>query len=132
MLYMSSGMFHFLNETTQKLNALTPDIERLVNNSIEWEGDIKKSFNSMQGSFDSIMKSYIGIKASMEEFKKAIASGQFNIKEISGDVVPNVNNTLLDVQELMIKLDSLMENYDRSPGDILFTQEQEKKGPGEE
>jgi phospholipid/cholesterol/gamma-HCH transport system substrate-binding protein len=121
-----------LNEITQKMNALTPDIERLVNNSIEWEGDIKDSFSAMQGSFDSIMQSYQGIKASMAEFKKVLESGQFNVKDIAGEVVPNVNNTLIDVQELMIKLDSVMENYDRTPNDILFKQEATKKGPGEE
>ena len=58
-------------------------------------------------------------------------SKDFNIKDIAGDVVPTMNNTLLEMQELMIRLDGMMETYERSPGDILFKQEEVKKGPGE-
>ena len=77
------------------------------------------------------MTSYIGIKGSMNEIKRAVASGEFNIKDIAGDIVPTMNNTLIDMQELIIRFDSFMEAYERSPGDILFKKEEPKKGPGE-
>jgi len=113
-----------LNSLSKKADDITPDIQKFINKSVSWE-------NSISGSFDSIMNSYVGIQSSMAEIKRAISSGEFNIKDIAADVVPTMNNTLLDIQELMIRLDSMMESYEKSPSDILFKQEESKKGPGE-
>ena len=110
---------------SHKMNNITPDIEKFIDKSVVWEDKIS-------GSFNSISMSYLGIKSSMDEFKHAISSGQFNIKEIAGDVVPTMNNTLINMQELMIEIDGIMNQYERSPGDLLFKQEELKKGPGEE
>lgn len=84
-----------------------------------------------QKKFDSIMNSYLGIRSSADEVKRAIASGEFNLKDIAGDMVPTVNTTLLEMQQLMIKLEGALNQYERSPSDVLFKQEQIKKGPGE-
>ncbi len=77
------------------------------------------------------MNSYLGIRSSMDEIKRAVSSGEFNFKEIASDIVPTMNNTLLDMQDLMIKLQDTLNQYDRSPSDILFKQEEIKKAPGE-
>lgn len=77
------------------------------------------------------MVSYLGIAESMAEIKRAVESGEFNVKDIASDVVPTMNNTLLEMQHLMIRVENLMHQYERSPGDILFKQEEIKKGPGE-
>ncbi len=114
-----------LNSLSGKIDTLTPNIDKFINKSVNWE-------NKIAGSFDSIMNSYVGIRGSMDEIRRAISNGEFNIKDIAADVVPTMNNTLLDMQELMIRLDSMMESYEKSPSDILFKQEEVKKGPGEE
>lgn len=116
--------FKNLDEITVKMNNLTPKLENFILHSTEWE-------NKIANSFGSIMGSYTGIKSSMAEIKRAVKSGEFNIKDIAADVVPTMNNTLIDMQELIIRFDSLMETYDRSPSDILFKKEEIKKGPGE-
>lgn len=113
-----------LDEITLKVNNLTPKLESFILHSTEWE-------NKIANSFASIMGSYVGIKSSMDEIKRAVESGEFNIKDIAGDVVPTMNNTLIDMQELIIRFDGFMETYERSPGDILFKKEESKKGPGE-
>ncbi|MDQ7044977.1 MAG: MlaD family protein [Sulfurimonas sp.] len=112
------------DDISDKANRLTPKFGAFIDSSTEWEDKIA-------GSFDSIMHSYTGIKGSMAEIRRAVKSGEFNIKDIASDVVPTMNNTLIDVQELIIRLDGLLETYERSPGDILFTKEKAKKGPGE-
>jgi len=114
-----------LDSITTKVDKLTPNINNLIDKSIKWEDKIATSF-------DSIQNSYLGIRSSMDEIKRAVSSGEFNIKEIAGDVVPTMNNTLLQMQELMIRIDSIMQQYERSPGDIFFKQEEPKKGPGEQ
>ena len=114
-----------IDNFTKKIDNMTPNVDKFIDNSIVWEDKISSSFNS-------IMVSYLGIKSSMDEIKRAVASGEFNIKDIAGDVMPTLNNTLHEAQELMIKLDGIVEQYERSPGDILFKQEEPKIGPGEE
>ncbi|WP_455755513.1 MlaD family protein [Sulfurimonas sp.] len=114
-----------LDSLSGKVDKLTPNIDKFIDKSVLWEDKISSSFNS-------IMNSYVGIRASMDEIKRAVSSGEFNIKEIAGDVVPTMNNTLLEMQELIIRVDSIVEQYERSPGDILFKQEESKKGPGED
>ncbi|MCW8837315.1 MAG: MCE family protein, partial [Thiovulaceae bacterium] len=74
---------------------------------------------------------YMGIRSSMDVFKASVASGDFDIKEITSDIVPTLNNTLLELQRLIISLDSLMQQYEKSPGDILFKTQELNKGPGE-
>ncbi|MBC8238747.1 MAG: MCE family protein [Helicobacteraceae bacterium] len=113
-----------IDSISAKVDKIAPNVDVFIDKSVQWE-------NKIALSFDSIMQSYIGIRGAMDEIKRAVASGEFNIKDIAGDVVPTMNNTLLDMQELMIKLDGLMEHYERSPGDVIFQQEEIKKGPGE-
>ena len=113
-----------LDSMSAKVDSIAPNVNKFIDKSIEWE-------DKVSGSFESIMKSYTVIASSMKEFKGAVASGQFNMKDIAGDVVPAMNNTLLEMQELMIRVESMMQKYERSPGDLLFKQEEVKKGPGE-
>ena len=113
-----------IDSITAKVDNIVPKVDAFIDKSVDWE-------NKIAGSFDSIMQSYVGIRGSMDEIKRAIASGEFNIKDIAEGVVPTVNNTLLEMQELMIRIDSVMQSYERSPGDVIFKQEEIKKGPGE-
>jgi phospholipid/cholesterol/gamma-HCH transport system substrate-binding protein len=114
-----------LNSSSKKLDEMMPRIDKFLNGSMIWEDKISESFKS-------IMNSYLGIKGTMDLFREALASGDFNIKEISSDIVPSLNNTLMQMQELMIKIEEAINQHERSPGDILFKQEKIKKGPGEE
>jgi len=109
---------------TSNIDKMIPNIDNFIYSSKEWETNINNSFTS-------IMESYVGITASMDEIKRAVASGEFNVKEITSDLVPTMNNTLLDMQDLMVKFGETLEQYDRSPSDILFKQEEINKGPGE-
>jgi phospholipid/cholesterol/gamma-HCH transport system substrate-binding protein len=120
---LHSSLENFDN-ATRKVDLMMPKIEHFVDKSVVWEDKISSSF-------ESIMTSYIGIRSSMDEIKRAIASGEFNFKEIAGDVVPTMNNTLLEMQHLMIDVENLLNRYERSPADILYKQEEIKKGPGE-
>ncbi|MEA1955928.1 MAG: MlaD family protein [Campylobacterota bacterium] len=113
-----------LDSTTAKLDVMIPYIDKFIESSITWEDNISNSFSS-------IMESYLGIKSSMDEFKRAMSSGEFNIKEITNDTIPIINNAMLEMQALMIKVEDSLNKYDRSPSDILFRQEEIKKGPGE-
>jgi phospholipid/cholesterol/gamma-HCH transport system substrate-binding protein len=121
---------HFQNSVenidlaSAKINKLMPKVEKFIDNSVEWENKLAKNFQT-------IMESYLGIKGSMDVFKASVARGDFNIKNITSELVPTINNTLLDMQQLIIRLDSLSEQYEKSPGDILYKTQEINKGPGE-
>jgi phospholipid/cholesterol/gamma-HCH transport system substrate-binding protein len=106
------------------MDRLVPNVESFIEKSEDWE-------NKISYSFDSIMTSYLGIKASMNEIKRAVSSGEFNIKEISADLVPTMNNTFLEMQELMVKFEDVLQDYKNSPSDLLYKREEIKKAPGE-
>ncbi len=113
-----------LNSSSEKLDKLIPRVGEFMEKSGKWEDDISTAFKS-------IMSSYVGIKDSMELFKKALQSGDFNIKEMTSDILPSMNNTLLDMQNLIIKIEETLNKHERSPSDIILMQEKIKKGPGE-
>jgi len=113
-----------MESLTHKIDILLPKVNHLIDKSIVWEGDISKSMSS-------IMESYIGITATMNEIKRAVANGEFNIKEISADIVPTMNDTFMQMQELMIRVEDTLKEYKRSPSDVLFKKEAIQKAPGE-
>lgn len=113
-----------LDNFSAKLDNTLPKVENFIEKSKEWEDKISYSFNS-------IMTSYLGIKSSMNEIKRAVSSGEFNIKEISAGIVPTMNTTFLEMQELMVKFESVLEEYKKSPSDLLYKKEAIKKAPGE-
>ncbi len=113
-----------MEAATHKIDMMIPNVDILVENSLVWQDKIAQSFGS-------IMNSYLGIRSSMDEIKRAVASGEFNIKEISSEIVPTMNDTFVEMQELMIKVEEVLEQYKRSPSDILYKQEAIQKAPGE-
>ena len=114
-----------IDNMSAKLDKMMPNIDGFVDKSIVWEDKISTSF-------ESIMNSYVGIRGSMDEIKRAVSSGEFNIKDIAGDMVPTINSTMVEMQHLIIRLDNMLNQYERSPSDILYKKEEIKKGPGEE
>lgn len=114
-----------VDHLTYKIDKVTPNVDKFITKSTEWEDGIKKSF-------DSIMNSYLTIQGTMAEVKRAVQSGEFNVKGVADDVVPTINASMVEMQNLMIKIEAMLDKYERSPGDILFKREEIKKGPGEE
>lgn len=113
-----------LDSVSAKVDKLVPKVDAFVQNSVKWE-------DKTTDALSSIKTSYLSIRAAMDEVKKAMAKGDFNVKGIADDVVPNLNGTMDQLQQLMIKLEDMLNKYDRSPRDILFKEEEVKKGPGE-
>lgn len=114
---------HFHN-VMANLDTTVAKIGGLVDHTVSWEDNVSKSLQA-------VMKSYKKIDATMMQFKKALGEGQFNFKEISSDLVPNINNALIQLQETMLQLDGTLKGYERSPSDLLFKREEIKKAPGE-
>ena len=113
-----------LNRASKKLDETIPKLTKLIEKSDKWEDEIVLSFKSIKDS-------YLGIEDSMTTFKTSLQNGDFNIKEITNDLVYNINQTLLEIQLLTNKSNEAINKYERSPADMIFKKEQIKKGPGE-
>ena len=102
-----------IQSTTKKFDAMVPNIDRLIEKSIAWE-------KGVNASLDSIMHSYLGIHATMEVFKKTLH-----------ETTPILNTTMQDFQETLLKMEEILEQYQRSPSDIIYKEQELQKAPGE-
>jgi phospholipid/cholesterol/gamma-HCH transport system substrate-binding protein len=110
---------------SQKLNNLMPDVNRFLSDTKKWE-------ESTADSFHSIEVSYLGLDTSMDKIQDAFHKGEEDFKELKSDLIPTMNATFLDMQNLMIRIEEALELYKESPSDILFKSRESKKAPGEE
>ena len=124
----SINHFHNILENsdniTYKIDNFIPKLETLVTNTTDFENNLTQDINS-------ITKSYLSVRAAMNEIEKAMASGDFNFKDMTKDTIPHLNNTLIEMESLMLQLKESLKSYNRSPADIIFKTEEIKKGPGE-
>lgn len=109
---------------TLKLNTMMPEIHKFLLDTKDWE-------LSTANSFDSIKVSYLGLDKSMDGIHKAMSAGESNFAQMSNDILPTLNTTFLDMQDLMVKVNAMLESYRTSPADMLFKFQEQKKGPGE-
>jgi len=113
-----------LEESSRKLSLLMPKVEHFIQNSVSFEDDLG-------ASIASIKDTYLVVRSAMNRFEMTLKSGAFDIKEITSDAIPQLNKTLFELQQTLQKANALIEQYERSPGDILYKQEELRKGPGE-
>ena len=113
-----------LDASSRKVDAMIPNIDKLIDKSIEWE-------KGVNNSLASIMQSYLVIRGTMDSIGMAVQRGDFNLKEITSDITPTLNRTMDDLQEVLINLEETLKDHQRSPSDILFKSEEMKKAPGE-
>lgn len=109
-----------LESASKKVDETMPHVDEFIMKSSAWEDKISTSFASITNTYSSM-----GV--TMDGMKEALNNGERDFSHI----VPSINNTLLQMQELMLKLQSGINSYERSPGDILYRQEEIRKGPGE-
>jgi phospholipid/cholesterol/gamma-HCH transport system substrate-binding protein len=113
-----------LDNFSYKLDAMMPKIDAFVTQSMAWE-------TKMGDSFVSIKDTYSGMVLIMEDMASSFAAVQKDVESVSLNVVPTINNTMFTMQNTLIEFNSLLQEYKRSPNDLLFKKEEEKRGPGE-
>ncbi len=114
-----------VDSLTYKIDKVIPNVDALIAKSVAWE-------TSIDNSLSSIGTSYLTIATSMDAFENSIKNGDYNLKEISSGLVPTMNNSFLQMQELMINIDNVLHQYTESPSDILYKKSAIRKDPGEE
>ncbi len=82
-------------------------------------------------SFESIDKSADSFKELSSEILLEIRKGSFDIKDMSKESFDKLNNVLNSLDSTLLQTQTLIDNLNQSPSDILFKQKNIKNGPGE-
>ena len=82
-------------------------------------------------SFESIDKSADSFKELSSEILLEIRKGSFDIKDMSKESFDKLNNVLNSLDSTLLQTQTLIDNLNQSPSDILFKQKNTKNGPGE-
>lgn len=122
-MHLQSSVKNF-DELSLKLAQLTPKVDKLVEHSILWE-------DKMSDSFVSIKETYSGMGLIMDGMAQSFSDVQKDVQGMTLNIVPTVNESMLIMQHSMLEFNELMQEYKRSPSDLLFKETELKRGPGE-
>ena len=121
-----------LHRAFESLDNITYKMDRVILPKVEKFADKGSDFTDrVSTSMNSVAESYKVIEATMAEFKRAVEEGQIDIKDLSKDTLGTLNNSLQNMQDVLIELDAIMKKYEESPNDMIFKKQEAKKGPGE-
>mgnify|MGYP003590582834 FL=1 len=82
-------------------------------------------------SFESIDKSANSFKELSNEILLEIRKGSFDINDMSKESFDKLNSVLNNLDSTLLQTQTLIDNLNQSPSDILFKQKNIKNGPGE-
>lgn len=113
------------SSAAEKIDAMTPRLAFLVENSVAFEDSVK-------ASFASIMNSYLTIGESMAVFQEKNENGHYSVKDNIGAPMKEFELSMRELQRTLATLNRILETYESSPSDILFKTEEPHIGPGEQ
>jgi len=113
-----------MEQITAQIDKSIPNINRLVDNSIVWE-------NKINDSFVNIKETYVQMGKIMNNMAKSFLHVENNVEDATVQTLPILNSTMLEMQQTLINFNEVLNQYERSPSDILFKKEKVKRGPGE-
>lgn len=122
-LYLQESVKNMQHITTQ-IDKSIPNINRLVEHSIVWE-------NKINDSFVTIKETYLQMGKIMDNMAKSFLHIENDVKTTTVKTVPILNATMLEIQQTLINFNEVLQQYERSPSDVLFKKEKVKRGPGE-
>ena len=118
-------------------NSMT-NVEQFSNYLVNNEKKIDELFKNISvptkngnKSFESIDKSADSFKELSSEILLEIRKGSFDIKDMSKESFDKLNNVLNSLDSTLLQTQTLIDNLNQSPSDILFKQKNIKNGPGE-
>ena len=109
-----------LQNITYQINKMLPNINIFMEKSVNWE-------QTMGDSFVQIKKTYATMGITMDGMKDALQDSSLEFSKM----VPTINSTMLETQNMMIKLENTLDKYNSSPSDMFYKTEAVKKAPGE-
>lgn len=124
-----------LDKTQNSMSNMEQFSSYLVNNEKKID-ELIKNINLLtkngNKSFDSINDSANSFKELTSEILAEIKKGKFDINDMSKESFSKLNSVLNNLDSTLLQTQTLIDNLNQSPSDILFKQKNIKYGPGEE
>ena len=124
-----------LDKTQNSMSNMEQFSSYLVNNEKKID-ELMKNINLLtkngNKSFDSINDSANSFKELTSEILSEIKKGSFDINDMSKESFSKLNSVLNNLDSTLLQTQTLIDNLNQSPSDILFKQKNIKYGPGEE
>lgn len=124
-----------LDKTQNSMSNMEQFSSYLVNNEKKID-ELMKNINLLtkngNKSFDSINDSANSFKELTSEILSEIKKGKFDINDMSKESFSKLNSVLNNLDSTLLQTQTLIDNLNQSPSDILFKQKNIKYGPGEE
>ena len=124
-----------LDKTQNSMSNMEQFSSYLVNNEKKID-ELIKNINLLakngNKSFDSINDSANSFKELTSEVLAEIKKGKFDINDMSKESFSKLNSVLNNLDSTLLQTQTLIDNLNQSPSDILFKQKNIKYGPGEE
>lgn len=124
-----------LDKTQNSMSNMEQFSSYLVNNEKKID-ELIKNINLLtkngNKSFDSINDSANSFKVLTSEILSEIKKGSFDINDMSKESFFKLNSVLNNLDSTLLQTQTLIDNLNQSPSDILFKQKNIKYGPGEE
>lgn len=123
-----------LDKTQNSMSNIEQFSSYLVNNEKKIDELLKNiSILTKNGnkSFESIDKSANSFKDLTNQILVEIKKGSFDINDMSKESFDKLNSVLNNLDSTLLQTQTLIDNLNESPSDILFKQKNIKNGPGE-
>ena len=124
-----------LDKTQNSMSNMEQFSSYLVSNEKKID-ELMKNINLLtkngNKSFDSINDSANSFKELTSEILSEIKKGSFDINDMSKESFSKLNSVLNNLDSTLLQTQTLIDNLNQSPSDILFKQKNIKYGPGEE
>lgn len=113
-----------LERITAQIDKTMPKVDTLVQDSIQWEDDIRESIQQ-------IVDSYKEFENTSHAIDEVIKRGDFDLKSIADELIPPMTKSLNNLNAALNELRTAIKEYKNNPRDLLFKEVEVKKGPGE-
>ena len=123
-----------LGKTKNSMNNVEQFSSYLVNNEKKIDeliNNINLLSKNGNKSFESINNSANSFKDLTSEILAEIKKGSFDINGMSKESFDKLNSVLNNLDSTLLQTQTLIDNLNQSPSDILFKQKNIKNGPGE-
>lgn len=127
----SSNSFKNIEEFTQHLVAKEKQLDELIFQFSQFAAISSQSFKIMSDSAATVKQSAASFELLSKGLLNEVNNGTFNFKESSTDSFQKLNVALDNLDTTLIKTQSLIEQLENSPSDIIFKQQPIEYGPGE-
>ncbi len=124
LLSHASSAMQNIDIAVQKLDKTIPKVDLFLENSVTFE-------KSVSHSLHSVSQSYLSLASSARVFQERNENGDYSVKENLGAPMKQFELTMRELQQTMINLNEMLEQFGNSPSDMIFMHEEKSVGPGE-